>query len=109
MLALYIVAIPLLLVGGKAKVSGKARKLYDFSALKSPPWLAYTAAQAMSFWGYLIPMFYVPTFATLTLREATSTGAWLLVAVQGASLFGRLGAAIAAHYTGVMLPLTTCM
>lgn len=54
-------------------------------------------------------MFYVPTYAQLTLHAPQSTGDWLLVAVQGTSLFGRLGAALAAHYAGVMLPLCTCI
>ncbi|KAL9058254.1 MAG: hypothetical protein Q9162_001853 [Coniocarpon cinnabarinum] len=108
-MGLYLAAIPLLLAGGKAKVSGKARRLFDLSALRTPAWLAYTAAQSMSFWGYLVPMFYIPTFATVVLHQPASTGAWLLVAVQGASLFGRLGAGLTAHYVGVMAPLVTCI
>ena len=54
-------------------------------------------------------MFYVPTFASVSLHTPVSTGNWFLVAVQGASLLGRLASALAAHYTGVMLPLTACI
>ena len=107
-LGLYIIAIPLLLSGGKAR-AGKPRRLYDMSALTSPAWLAYTAAQTMSFWGYLVPMIYIPTFATVALRQSSQTAGWFLVAVQAASLFGRLGAGGVAHYIGPMAPLTVCM
>ena len=54
-------------------------------------------------------MFYIPTFAQVSLHTSEATGDWLLVAVQGASLFGRLFAALAAHYVGVLIPLIVCM
>lgn len=108
-LLLYLIAIPLLIFGPSNLKPSKARALYDFSALRSAPWIAYTCAQFTSFWGYLIPMFYVPTYAQLSLQAPASTGDWLLVAVQAASLVGRMVAASVAHYTGVLLPLSTCI
>jgi hypothetical protein len=106
----YAVAIPLL-IGGRqnVKTSGKARALLDLSALRSPAWFAYTLAQFFSFWGYLIPLFFVPTFARVALGTSLATGDWLLVGIQAASLFGRLTSAVAAHYLGVLLPLTVCL
>ena len=106
----YAIGIPLL-IGGKQKVktSGKARALMDTSALQNPRWCAYALAQFFSFWGYLIPLFYVPTYASVALGTSQTNGDWLLVGVQAASLFGRLSAALAAHYLGVLLPLTICL
>ena len=54
-------------------------------------------------------MFYIPTFAQLSLHASQSTGDWMLVAVQAASLIGRMAAASVAHYTGVLLPLSLCV
>lgn len=103
----YVFAIPLLLgVREKPKTSGKARALTDFSAIRSPAWVAYAVAQFFSFWGYLIPFFFAPTFAQVALGAPIATGDWLLVGIQGASLIGRLCSAVAAHYFGVLLPLS---
>ncbi|KAI3320505.1 MFS transporter, MCP family, solute carrier family 16, member 10 [Xylariaceae sp. AK1471] len=106
-LVTYVLAIPALLAR-PVKVSGSARTLFDSAVLKDMPFLCFALAQFFIFLGYLVPLFYIPTYAETVLKTSKSLGLYLLVACQAASLFGRLTASIPAQYFGVMLVWVVC-
>ncbi|KAI0965692.1 MFS transporter, MCP family, solute carrier family 16, member 10 [Xylaria arbuscula] len=97
----YILAIPALSVHS-TKSSGRSRTLFDPSVLKDVPFLYFTLAQFFIFLGYLVPLFYIPTYAETVLKTTSSFSQYLLVICQSASLFGRLTASIPAQHVGVM-------
>ncbi|KAI0401425.1 MFS transporter, MCP family, solute carrier family 16, member 10 [Xylaria palmicola] len=98
----YLLAIPALSVHSK-KASGRARTLFDPSVLRDVPFLCFALAQFFIFLGYLVPLFYIPTYAETVLKTSNSLSLYLLVVCQAASLFGRLTASIPAQRFGVML------
>ncbi|KAI1302458.1 MFS transporter, MCP family, solute carrier family 16, member 10 [Xylaria venustula] len=103
----YILAIPALSVHS-TKSSGRARTLFDPSVLKDVPFLCFALAQFFIFLGYLVPLFYIPTYAETVLKTTSSFSQYLLVICQSASLFGRLTASIPAQRFGVMLVWVFC-
>lgn len=111
MLGTYMVAVPLLLLGAentKSLSSGKKRKLFDQDALKDLPFWAYSAATFLTFMAYLVPYFYMPSYAQSVLGQPQSKASYTLIASQAASVPGRLLAAVAANYFGVMVAWTGC-
>ena len=84
------------------------RKLFDKAALVDPAFMIFTAVQLFAYLGYLVPFFYIPTFAEVVLKADQTTALYILVASQAASLFGRLGAALSVPYVGVIVPWFFC-
>ncbi|KAI1419988.1 MFS transporter, MCP family, solute carrier family 16, member 10 [Xylaria sp. FL1777] len=103
----YILAIPALSVHS-AKSSGRARTLFDPSVLRDMPFLCFALAQFFIFLGYLVPLFYIPTYAETVLKTSNSLALYLLVICQAASLLGRLTASVPAQRFGVMLVWVLC-
>ncbi|KAI1356407.1 MFS transporter, MCP family, solute carrier family 16, member 10 [Xylaria sp. FL0043] len=103
----YILAIPALSVH-PIKASGRARTLFDPSVLRDVPFLCFALAQFFIFLGYLVPLFYIPTYAEAVLKTSNSFSQYLLVICQAASLFGRLTASVPAQRFGVMLVWVFC-
>lgn len=111
MLGSYCIAIPLLLAGASNAATlapGKKRKLFDKNALKDPPFWTYSAVTFTTFMAYLVPYFYMPSYAQLVLGKNESLASYALIASQAASVPGRLLAATAANYFGVMVAWAGC-
>ena len=111
MLGCYITAFPLLLWGTANTGdigTGTARKLFDKAALKDVAFWIYTFANFFLFCGYLVPFFYIPTYAELELGITRSLALYSVVIAQGVSVVGRLLASAAALRIGVMIPWLTC-
>lgn len=111
MLGTYLIAIPLLLAGAshtKSFNSGKSRKLFDKGALTDAGFWAYSGSTFLTFMAYLVPYFYMPTFAQSVLNQPESIASWALITSQAASVPGRMLAATAANYLGVMVTWTGC-
>lgn len=111
MLGTYCIAIPLLLLGAtntKSLAPGKKRKLFDKDALTDAPFWSYSGVTFTTFMGYLVPYFYMPTYAQAVLGESQARASYTLIASQAASVPGRLLAAVAANYFGVMVAWTGC-
>ncbi|KAF2480250.1 major facilitator superfamily domain-containing protein [Neohortaea acidophila] len=105
-LAAFAIAAPTLRLGKRR--AGTSRKLFDRAALTDVPFLLFTLAQFFVFLGYLVPLFYIPTFAQVALHTSQSTALYILIGSQGASLFGRLAATYVVRYVGVMVPWAGC-
>jgi len=103
----YILAIPALSVH-PAKTPERARTLFDPSVLRDVPFLCFALAQFFIFLGYLVPLFYIPTYAETVLKTDNAFSQYLLVICQAASLLGRLTASIPAQRFGVMLVWAFC-
>jgi len=111
MLGSYLVSFPLLLWGAANLGdigSGTARKLFDKTALKDLPFWVYTFANFFIYMGYLVPFFYMASFAQIELRMSRSMALYTLTIAQGISIVGRMVAALAAHHFGVMIPWIAC-
>lgn len=111
MLGSYVVAIPLLILGAentKSLSSGKKRKLFDKDALKDGGFWSYVGVTFTTFMAYLVPYFYMPSYAQSVLGVSQSRASYALIASQAASVPGRLLAAGVANYFGVMAAWTGC-
>lgn len=110
MLGSYFVAIPLLLLGAKNTTlsSGKKRKLFDKDALKDIPFWSYVGTTFTTFMAYLVPYFYMPSYAQTVLGESQARASYALIASQAASVPGRMLAAVIANYFGVMAAWFGC-
>ena len=111
MLGSYAIAIPLLLYGAentKSLSTGQKRKLWDPDALRDGPFWAYSACTFLTFMAYLVPYFYMPSYAQSVLGASQKAASYTLIASQAASVPGRLFAAVAANYCGVMVAWTGC-
>ncbi|KAF2275990.1 MFS general substrate transporter [Westerdykella ornata] len=102
-------SIPTLLSGSSIVVRPrKARKLFDKTALKDRLFLIYTCSTFFTFIGYIIPYFYIPTYAKDRLGMSESMALYTLVMSVGASFFGRLAAGILGHYLGSIFSWMLC-
>ncbi|EXJ81411.1 hypothetical protein A1O3_07703 [Capronia epimyces CBS 606.96] len=111
MLGSYLIAFPLLLWGTANTgdiASGTPRKLFDKSAFKDLAFWMYTWANFFLFCGYMVPFFYMPSYAQFELHMSRSLSLYAVVIAQGVSVIGRLLASAAALRVGVMIPWLTC-
>lgn len=110
-LATFIIATAALVKAqDESKVGNhrRARSLFDRTALKDVSFLLFTMAQFLVFLAYLVPLFFIPTFAQTALGTSRSFAIWLLVIAQGTSLVGRVLGGFVAQWTGTMLSWTVC-
>jgi predicted MFS family arabinose efflux permease len=104
-----VIAFPALLYGTSLLAKARpARKLYDFSAFRDTNFVIFTACSFATFLGYIVPYFYLPTFAQDVLGISKSFALWILVMSIGASFFGRLSAGLIAHRMGPILTWFFC-
>lgn len=111
MLGTNIIAFPLLLWGttNTGRIGGNTRrKLFDKAALTDVAFWSYALATATQFLAYLIPYFYMPTYAQNVLGTSVSVASYCLIASQAASVPGRIIASLAANHIGVMVPWIIC-
>jgi predicted MFS family arabinose efflux permease len=104
-----IVSIPALLSGsGWLKQPRKRRALIDPSALRDPLFIMFTACSFMSFLGYSVPYFYIPTYARERLGSDESTALYMLILAIAGSFVGRLTMGVLAHYLGPIVTWGLC-
>ena len=109
-LGICALAFPALLSGTSALAKARtARKLYDVSAFKDPLFLIFTCATFCTFLGYIVPYFYIPTFAQDVLGIDQQFALYILVMGIGGSFFGRLITGYAAHHFGGMITWIVCV
>ncbi|KAI9726779.1 MAG: hypothetical protein M1828_000635 [Chrysothrix sp. TS-e1954] len=106
-LTTFVFAVPALLSGPR-KAKRQARSFWDPTVVKDLPFLCWTAAQFFIFFGYNVPLFYVPVYARVVLHTSNALALHLLVILQAASFFGRLVAGAMASRVGSMLPWVIC-
>lgn len=107
-----VIAMPALLSGSNQipalQRKGKARKLLDMSAWKDPLFLIFTLSTFTTFFGYLIPYFYIPTFAQQRLGVTEEFALYILVTAIAGTFFGRLVVGYVAHYIGSIVAWACC-
>ncbi|KAH8807902.1 MFS transporter, MCP family, solute carrier family 16, member 10 [Xylogone sp. PMI_703] len=99
---IFGLAMPTLLLNSPRKQRSQTRKLFSKAALRDMPFVAYSIASFMIFLGYLIPFFYIPSYAQVVLKTPASTGFWALAVSSATSIAGRLGSALIAQRIGIM-------
>ena len=68
----------------------KPRAIFDTRALKEMPFVTYVLALLVTYAGYFVPAFYIPTFATVKLHASHDLSFYMLAINNAASLLGRL-------------------
>src|ERR1700712_4784728 len=103
------IAFPALLYGTSLLAKPRpARKLYDFSAFRELTFNLFTACSFATFLGYIVPYFYIPTFAQDVLGTSKNFALYILVMGIAASFFGRLSTGVIAHHLGPLLTWFFC-
>jgi predicted MFS family arabinose efflux permease len=111
MLFLFIMSALLLSSEGGLKsrvVNDRPRIIIDIRALKDLPFWSFTIANFLIYLGYITPYYYIPTYAQTHLHTSRSSGSYILMASQGASIVGRVATTIFAHYYGSMVSWVLC-
>jgi predicted MFS family arabinose efflux permease len=104
-----LLSFPALLSGSSVLARPrKARKLFDNTALHDRLFLIFTCCTFFTFLGYIVPYFYIPTYAREVLGTSDSLALYMLVMSVAASFFGRLGSGLAAHYMGSIVTWMLC-
>jgi predicted MFS family arabinose efflux permease len=104
-----LLSFPALLSGSSVLARPrKARKLFDNTALHDHLFLIFTCCTFFTFLGYIVPYFYIPTYAREVLGTSDSLALYMLVMSVAASFFGRLGSGVAAHYMGSIVTWMLC-
>jgi MFS family permease len=108
-LAAALLSFPALLSGSGMMVRPrKARRLFDASAVRDPLFLLFTVSTFFTFLGYIVPYFYIPTYARERLGTSESTGLYMLAGSIAASFVGRLACGFIAHYAGSIVTWGLC-
>ncbi|CZT45096.1 related to MFS monocarboxylate transporter [Rhynchosporium secalis] len=94
-------ALPFLFLGKPVPKPKNVRSIIHWHALKEYTFCSYRVGNFLIFMGYFIPLFYVPSFALGYLGTSQELGFGLLAALNGASLFGRIGSALLSPRFGV--------
>lgn len=116
MRALGFVALACALLSFPALLSGtsvlarprKRRALFDASAVRDRLFLLFTACTFTNFLGYIVPYFYIPTFAQEKLGSSSSVALYMLIGALAGSFFGRVGSGVMAHYVGSIVTWGVC-
>lgn len=111
MLALFIIAACLLLWKNDNTTNvrnNQPKSLIDMRAIKDLPFWSFTAANFFLYLGYITPYYYIPTYAETKLGTSRSLASYILIMAQGASIIGRVGTTVIAHYYGSMISWIFC-
>ncbi|KAI8937768.1 hypothetical protein NX059_005468 [Plenodomus lindquistii] len=104
-----LLSIPTLLSGSAwLNRPRKRRALLDKSALHDRLFLIFTCCSFSTFLGYIVPYFYIPTFAREKLGSGESAALYMLVLAIAGSFFGRLASAVMAQYFGAIVTWGIC-
>ena len=108
-LAAAIMSIPALLSGSSVLATKrKARALFDKTAYRDKLFLIFTCCSFSTFLGYIVPYFYIPTYARDRLGLSQSMGLYTLVMAVAASFFGRLVSGALAQWLGPIVTWALC-
>ena len=108
-LAAALLSIPALLSGSAwLKTKRKRRSLFDATAIRDPLFLIFTCCSFSTFLGYIVPYFYIPTYARERLGSDESTALYMLVLAIAGSFFGRLASGVMAHFLGAIVTWALC-
>jgi predicted MFS family arabinose efflux permease len=108
-LGIAVLAIPTLLYGTSSLAKARsARKLWDMKAFKDLDFLIFTACMAATFFGYIVPYFYIASFAQDVLGLSQNSALYILIGSISASFFGRLSVGVVAHRLGPMFTWFWC-
>lgn len=108
-LAAALLSIPALLSGSSMLAQKRKRRaLFDKSALHDKLFLIFTASTFFTFLGYIVPYFYIPTYARQRLGSSDSLALYMLVFSIAGSFFGRLLSGVIAHYLGAIITWILC-
>ena len=108
-LGIALLSFPALLSGSNMVAQPrKARKLVDTSAFKDRLFILFTCSTFATFLGYIVPFFYIPTYAQDRLGVSESSSLYILVISLAGSFFGRLVCGYVARYVGSMLTWIVC-
>jgi predicted MFS family arabinose efflux permease len=108
-LGICVISFPALLRGTSSLAKARtARRLYDGAAFKDSSFLLFTACMVLTFLGYIVPYFYIPTFAQDVLDISKSFALYILIIAIAASFFGRLSAGLIAHHLGPIFTWFCC-
>lgn len=66
-----------------------ARKFFDLSAFREPPFMSIIVCAFFTYCAALVPYFITPAFA-VSLGQSSNTGTYLLAVLNGAQFFGRV-------------------
>ncbi|KAJ5485566.1 hypothetical protein N7539_005554 [Penicillium diatomitis] len=111
MLALFVLAGLLLASEANLPTNQSAdqrRRLFDNRALRDLPFWSFTASNFLIYLGYITPYYYIPTFAQTQLHASRSTGSYILMGSQAASIVGRVLTTVFAHRFGSMISWVIC-
>jgi predicted MFS family arabinose efflux permease len=104
-----LLSFPALLSGsGILARPRQARKLFDKTALKDRLFLIFTGCSFFTFLGYIVPYFYIPTYAKDRLGMSESMALYTLIMAIAGSFFGRLAGGIMGHYLGSIFSWLVC-
>ncbi|KAH7402456.1 major facilitator superfamily domain-containing protein [Pyrenochaeta sp. MPI-SDFR-AT-0127] len=104
-----LLSIPALLSGSSVLATKRKRRaLFDKSALKDRLFLIFTCCSFSTFLGYIVPYFYIPTYARERLGSSESTALYMLVLSVAGSFFGRLASGLLAHHIGSIVTWMLC-
>jgi MFS family permease len=108
-LAAALLSIPALLSGSKVLATRrKARALFDTTAFHDRLFLVFTCCSFSTFLGYIVPYFYIPTYARERLGTSDSLALYMLVMSVAGSFFGRLVSGFLAQYLGAIVTWGLC-
>jgi predicted MFS family arabinose efflux permease len=108
-LAAALLSIPALLSGsGVLATRRKARALFDTTAFRDRLFLIFTCCSFSTFLGYIVPYFYIPTYARDKLGTSDSLALYMLVMSVAGSFFGRLVSGFLAQYLGAIVTWGLC-
>jgi hypothetical protein len=108
-LACALLSFPALLSGTSILARPRKRRaLFDASAVKDKLFLLFTLCTFCNFLGYIVPYFYIPTFAQEKLGSSSSVSLYMLIGALGGSFFGRIGSGLLAHYFGSIVTWGLC-
>ena len=68
----------------------RPQALFDTRALKEVPFVTYVLALLVTYAGYFVPAFYIPTFAAVKLHASHDLSFYMLAINNASSLLGRL-------------------
>ncbi|KAJ5964551.1 Major facilitator superfamily domain general substrate transporter [Penicillium vulpinum] len=111
MLALFIAAAFMILWPQRHAVKVKPtqrRSLIDLRAVKDLPFWSFSIGNFFLYLGYITPFYYIPTYAETRLGTSSSMASNILMISQAASVTGRVGLTLFAHYFGSMLAWIVC-
>lgn len=108
-LACALLSFPALLSGTSMLARPRKRRaLFDASAVNDKLFIIFTVCTFCNFLGYIVPYFYIPTFALEKLGASQSVSLYMLIGALAGSFFGRILSGLLAHYIGSIVTWGLC-